>query len=187
MPSSPRKSPGRRSRSKSPSSRRAKYMDLLSDKNLQMLGLTLVVTALLLWYLMRNTTSWWTHLSPKTPSWGGNEALIILMFVFVIAGAAVATYMCLRCYSGYNTTMISYLLFAWVVLLSLLSVYFLTDKQRKYDEAYITLIGVMVACLVSLYRFYTVCKLDYSVLIPALIAFGASTYLVFWSYYVSTH
>jgi tryptophan-rich sensory protein len=162
--------------------------DLMKDMNLQILMVTLIATAVLVyWFVRRLDSNWWPYLSGKTPTWGGNESIVLLMFSLLFLGATLSTYMCLRKHSTQENMTLTYLIYFMVVILGLLSLYFLSDKQRKYSEAFTLVALTMISLVILTYRSYVLAGRDYVILVPALLALGVSTYLVFWVYYVKKH
>jgi tryptophan-rich sensory protein len=159
----------------------------MRDRNLQILLVATIVVAVMIYYFTKkNSTNWWPYIAGRTPSWGGNESVILLMFSLLFLGVTVATYMCLR-KNGQTQMAVTYVLYLAVVVLGLLTLYFLSDKQRKYTEA-LTLIALTLgATVVMAYRAYMMCGNDLYVLLPLAVSVGTAAYLVAWVNHVKKH
>jgi len=163
--------------------------NMYQDRYLQMYLLIAVLASVWFAYYSRKNNNWWPALQPKTPSWGNNEALLIVILFAWYLGVAITCVLHLMCYrENYDARMVTTVLFLVATVQLMVFAYLVSDGVNKYDEVFTNFVIAGAVTLFIAFKAYTSCYDKYRMIaLPTVLALGTILYLIFWSYHVKKH
>ncbi len=181
------RSPSKRSRSRSRSPARSMSMsNMYQDKNFQIYLLVMVLVAVWFWYYARKDVKWFTAISPKAPSWGNSEVLIIfIVFLWYVMFALICLMYLKQRSENSDAKMVTNILFLVATVQIMVFIYLVSNAVQKFSE---TFTNFVIAGLVTLFLVYKAYLLgNRMIVIPSVLALGSILYMIFWSYHVKNH
>lgn len=152
-------------------------------RKMSMVAFVALLTLVVSYLYVKKGQNWWTHIEPRTPTYGDNEALVLFVFVAWFASLVYIVYALTEAVRDEKEKTVVYMAYALCCFLTIAYFYDMADNRRSYENGFLVSLMLLIITLFLCFMAYKV--YHNRALMLSFLALLAIGYIAMWSYDVT--